>query len=147
MEATTGSGKTLSFGIPVFEILLRRETPFRKHEIGALIVAPTRELAGQIYTVFEQLAVCHPSLRCGLLVGGNAVKDNIEEFEAQGGNIFIGTPGRILDMKNRWGFLWGIVKYCYTVFIVMHMKNKWVQTASILCQIPFLSILFYAFIF
>ena len=102
VEATTGSGKTLSFGIPVFEILLRRETPFKKHEIGALVVAPTRELAGQIYSVFEQLAACHLSLKCCLLVGGNAVKDNIEDFESNGGNIFVGTPGRILDIKNRY---------------------------------------------
>ena len=102
MEATTGSGKTLSFGIPVFEILLRRESPFRKHEIGALIVAPTRELAGQIFTVFEKLSDCHKGLKCGLLVGGNAVKDNMDDFESNGGNIFIGTPGRILDMKNRY---------------------------------------------
>lgn len=101
MEATTGSGKTLSFGIPVFEILLRRDTPFKKHEIGALIVAPTRELAGQIYTVFEKLTECHKFLKCSLLVGGNAVKDDIQDFEKNGGNIFIGTPGRILDIKNR----------------------------------------------
>ena len=106
VEATTGSGKTLSFGIPVFEILLRRETPFKKHEIGALVVAPTRELAGQIYSVFEQLAACHLSLKCCLLVGGNAVKDNIEDFESNGGNIFVGTPGRILDIKNRYGLLY-----------------------------------------
>ena len=84
VEATTGSGKTIAFGIPVFEILLRREAPFRKHEIGALVVAPTRELAGQIFAVFQQISEHHPSLKCGLLVGGNAVKDNIEDFETNG---------------------------------------------------------------
>ena len=68
----------------MFEILLRRETPFRKHEIGALVVAPTRELAGQIFAVFQQISEHQPSLKCGLLVGGNAVKDNIEEFETNG---------------------------------------------------------------
>ena len=84
VEATTGSGKTIAFGIPIFEILLRRDTPFRKHEIGSLVVAPTRELAGQIFAVFSQLSDHHPSLRCGLLVGGNSVKENIEDFEKNG---------------------------------------------------------------
>ena len=87
MEATTGSGKTIAFGIPIFEILLRRDTPFRKHEIGALVVAPTRELAGQIFAVFTQLSDHHPSLKCGLLVGGNSVKENIEDFEKNGEEV------------------------------------------------------------
>lgn len=69
VEATTGSGKTLAFGIPVFEMLLRRDVPFKKHEIGALVVAPTRELAGQIYEVFQKIAVFHDTIRCALLVG------------------------------------------------------------------------------
>ena len=47
-EAVTGSGKTLAFLIPILEILLARNTPLNKHEIGALIISPTRELASQI---------------------------------------------------------------------------------------------------
>lgn len=42
VEATTGSGKTLAFVIPVCEILMRRATPLRKHDVGAIIIAPTR---------------------------------------------------------------------------------------------------------
>ena len=42
VDATTGSGKTLAFGIPLLEILTRSEITFRKNEIGALVVAPTR---------------------------------------------------------------------------------------------------------
>ena len=42
VEATTGSGKTLAFGIPVFEILARSDTKLKRHDIGALIIAPTR---------------------------------------------------------------------------------------------------------
>ena len=45
VEATTGSGKTLAFGIPIFELLLRArsgDAPINIHEIGALVVAPTR---------------------------------------------------------------------------------------------------------
>ena len=42
VEATTGSGKTLAFVIPVTEVLHRRTHPLKKHEVGALIVGPTR---------------------------------------------------------------------------------------------------------
>ena len=55
-EAITGSGKTLAFLIPLLEILKRRqEDKWRKHEIGALIISPTRELALQTKEVLEQL--------------------------------------------------------------------------------------------
>jgi hypothetical protein len=46
VEAVTGSGKTLAFVIPTLEKLLRRETPLKKNEIGALVISPTR-YAGQ----------------------------------------------------------------------------------------------------
>ena len=44
----TGSGKTLAFVVPVLEMLMRRDPPLRHHEVGALIVTPTHELARQI---------------------------------------------------------------------------------------------------
>ena len=50
-EAVTGSGKTLAFVIPLFEILLRLEEPLRPHDVGALIITPTRELATQVRTL------------------------------------------------------------------------------------------------
>lgn len=42
VEAVTGSGKTLSFLIPIVEKLLRLDEPIKKHHIGAIVVAPTR---------------------------------------------------------------------------------------------------------
>ena len=42
VEAVTGSGKTLSFLIPIVEKLLRLDEPMKKHHIGSIIVAPTR---------------------------------------------------------------------------------------------------------
>jgi hypothetical protein len=44
VEAVTGSGKTLSFLIPVVEKLLRLEDPIKKHHIGAIIISPTRSV-------------------------------------------------------------------------------------------------------
>jgi ATP-dependent RNA helicase DDX55/SPB4 len=42
VEAVTGSGKTLAFVIPTLERIIRRERKFRRNEIGALIISPTR---------------------------------------------------------------------------------------------------------
>jgi ATP-dependent RNA helicase DDX55/SPB4 len=42
VEAVTGSGKTLSFLIPIVEKLLRLEEPLKKHHVGAIIISPTR---------------------------------------------------------------------------------------------------------
>jgi ATP-dependent RNA helicase DDX55/SPB4 len=42
VEAVTGSGKTLAFVIPILERLVRTERKLRKHEIGALVISPTR---------------------------------------------------------------------------------------------------------
>lgn len=42
MEAVTGSGKTLAFVVPIVEMVLRRETPLKKHQVGAVIISPTR---------------------------------------------------------------------------------------------------------
>jgi len=57
VEAVTGSGKTLSYVLPIIERLIRHETnagrPLRKNEVFAIVVAPTRELAIQIWEVFE----------------------------------------------------------------------------------------------
>ncbi|KAN0079563.1 P-loop containing nucleoside triphosphate hydrolase protein [Elaphomyces granulatus] len=56
VEAVTGSGKTLSFLIPVVGKLLRLGKPIKNHHIGAIIVSPTRELASQIYNVLLSLS-------------------------------------------------------------------------------------------
>ncbi|WWC87839.1 uncharacterized protein L201_002733 [Kwoniella dendrophila CBS 6074] len=53
VEAVTGSGKTLSFVIPVLERISRRERKYRKGELAAVVIAPTRELATQIHDVFH----------------------------------------------------------------------------------------------
>ena len=48
VQACTGSGKTLAFLIPVVEMLARREDPLKPHQVGALVIEPTRELAVQV---------------------------------------------------------------------------------------------------
>ena len=89
VEAITGSGKTLAFAIPVVEILLGSMITFKAFDVGALVVAPSRELARQIFDVFEKLCGFeHRSqLRCALFVGGTALSDSIAEFTTSGAQI------------------------------------------------------------
>ena len=98
-EAVTGSGKTLAFLIPVLETLYRLTSPLSKHQIGALIVSPTRELATQISEVLaEFLQDSEGKLSYQLFIGGDKVEKDVCSFEKSGGNIVIGTPGRLEDL-------------------------------------------------
>ncbi|KAL4225163.1 ATP-dependent RNA helicase ddx55 [Mactra antiquata] len=88
-EAITGSGKTLAFVIPILELLKKRDVPWKKHEVGAVIVSPTRELAQQIYEVVESFLEDVPNLSVSLVIGG---KINYVD-NSHIANIIIGTPG------------------------------------------------------
>ncbi len=110
VEAVTGSGKTLAFVVPILEMLLARESPLKKNQIGALIIAPTRELGTQIHQVVEQcLAFVNPLLKSSvgpitslLCIGGSTqVQQDIYDFQQKGGNILVGTPGRLDDLLKR----------------------------------------------
>ncbi|XP_049721971.1 ATP-dependent RNA helicase DDX55 isoform X2 [Elephas maximus indicus] len=100
-EAVTGSGKTLAFVIPILEILLRREEKFKKSQVGAIIITPTRELAIQIDEVLLHFTKQFPQLSQILWIGGRNPGEDVERFKAQGGNIIVATPGRLEDMFRR----------------------------------------------
>ncbi|XP_076434856.1 ATP-dependent RNA helicase DDX55-like [Babylonia areolata] len=101
VEAVTGSGKTLAFVIPIMEILHRRETPLKKHQVGAIILTPTRELAIQIDEVVSHFLKRCPQLSSLLLIGGTSCAQDISKFTAHGGHILIATPGRLDDLFSR----------------------------------------------
>lgn len=100
-EAVTGSGKTLAFLIPVLQILERREQKLKKHEIGALVVSPTRELATQIHEVLQGFLKHLPDRTSMLAVGGSYPSEDVDRFKANGAHILIGTPGRLEDLLGR----------------------------------------------
>ncbi|VEU19561.1 DEKNAAC100633 [Brettanomyces naardenensis] len=91
--AKTGSGKTLSYLIPVLE-RLNYEKWSDMDGVGALIILPTRELAVQIYEVLLRIGK-FSSLSAGLVIGGKDYKFEKERIGKV--NILIGTPGRILQ--------------------------------------------------
>lgn len=101
VEAVTGSGKTLAFVLPVLERLSRRSEPFARNEIGAVVIAPTRELATQIHDVFDRFVQSQPSTsdnpipRPLLLIGGNSLANDITQFKETKPTILVGTPGRL----------------------------------------------------
>lgn len=57
MGCFTGSGKTLAFLIPILDILKKRELEekWQKHQIGSIVISPTRELALQTKEVLDHL--------------------------------------------------------------------------------------------
>ncbi|KAJ3444055.1 atp-dependent RNA helicase ddx10-related [Anaeramoeba flamelloides] len=92
-EAVTGSGKTLSFLIPILELLYRNQWTIND-TLGALIITPTRELAIQIFDVLRLIGKYH-SFSAGIVFGG---KNFEEESKAIGRmNILVSTPGRLLQ--------------------------------------------------
>lgn len=113
-EAVTGSGKTLAFVIPILEILMRREVPLKKHEVGAVVVCPTRELAQQTWGVFQQFLDQQPAAEnegpgrvtgVQLCVGGTGTSpsEDLRFFREQGPDVIVGTPGRLEELLRHSG--------------------------------------------
>jgi len=93
-QAQTGTGKTAAFLVTVFTRLLALQER-RVDRPSALIIAPTRELALQIYKDVEILGR-HTGLSPAQVVGGI---DYLKQAEVlrRGADIIICTPGRIID--------------------------------------------------
>lgn len=96
-QAQTGTGKTVAFLLACCHYLLTRPPhPSRgPHQPRALILAPTRELAIQIYRDAQVLAR-HTGFTLGLVYGGTGY-DEQRGMLARGADILIGTPGRLID--------------------------------------------------
>ncbi|MBF0529992.1 MAG: DEAD/DEAH box helicase, partial [Deltaproteobacteria bacterium] len=93
-QAQTGTGKTAAFLVTLFVRLLARKDK-KAGMSGALIIAPTRELAQQIYEEAEKIGR-HTGLTMGLAIGGLDYREQADAIR-QGLDIIICTPGRIID--------------------------------------------------
>jgi len=98
----TGSGKTIAFGAPLVESILRSQTG-KKREFGrapkALILAPTRELALQIDRTIQPIARS-VGLFTTQIYGGVPQGRQVGALK-KGVDIVIGTPGRIEDLVEQ----------------------------------------------
>ena len=94
-QASTGSGKTVAFGLPLVEKL----DP-ALWQAQALVLCPTRELADQVTAEIRKLARAVGNLKVVTLCGGVALRGQTLSLE-HGTHVVVGTPGRILDHLDR----------------------------------------------
>ncbi|KAL7385196.1 hypothetical protein ABVT39_017362 [Epinephelus coioides] len=101
--AKTGSGKTLAFLIPSIELIYKLKF-MPRNGTGVVILSPTRELAMQTYGVLKELMTHHVHT-FGLIMGGSNRSAEAQRL-ANGVNILVATPGRLLDhLQNTPGFM------------------------------------------
>ena len=93
-QSQTGTGKTLAFLIPVFDSISAKN-----ENIQALILAPTRELAIQIYNEAEKLNK-DKNINILAAYGGKDIKSQLNKLK-RNIQLVIATPGRLLDHLDR----------------------------------------------
>ena len=98
-QARTGTGKTAAFLLAVFNQLLKTESKKKGRNPRAIIIAPTRELAIQIRKDAEVLGR-HTGLETLLAYGGVDYQQQKDAI-AEGVDILIGTPGRLIDFLKQ----------------------------------------------
>ena len=89
--ASTGSGKTAAFALPILHKLIARS----RRTTRALIITPTRELALQIVEQLDAIAV-HTPVTAASIIGGVGMGPQEHAFRS-GTDILVATPGRLLD--------------------------------------------------
>jgi ATP-dependent RNA helicase RhlE len=94
--AQTGTGKTLAFAAPIIDKLFRNQGPAPHKGARVLVLAPTRELAGQIAASFETYGA-GLGQRVAMVCGGAKIGPQIRKLE-RGVHVLIATPGRLLDL-------------------------------------------------
>ena len=99
-SASTGSGKTAAFALPILHRLAEAPATTNRR-IRGLILVPTRELAAQVGEVFVSLARYLP-LRVKVAVVFGGVSINPQMMNLRGGaDIVVATPGRLIDLVDR----------------------------------------------
>jgi ATP-dependent RNA helicase RhlE len=91
----TGSGKTAAFVLPILHHLIDKP----RGKTRALVVTPTRELAAQILTALDSMAV-HTPITAAAIYGGVGMAQQEHAMRA-GVDVLIATPGRLLDHLNQ----------------------------------------------
>jgi ATP-dependent RNA helicase DeaD len=94
-QAQTGTGKTAAFGIPLIEGIDES-----LQTTQALVLAPTRELAIQIGEELRKLAKYLPGITVATIYGGASYGRQFDDLKS-GGQVVVGTPGRVLDHIGR----------------------------------------------
>lgn len=97
--AQTGTGKTAAFALPTLDYLLTEPEPRRAKSARVLVLAPTRELAGQIADSFRTYAKFTDCV-VQTVFGGVKINRQIRAME-KGAHVLVATPGRLVDLMNQ----------------------------------------------
>ena len=96
--ARTGSGKTVSYVLPILMNLLGKTVTKNRH-VNVLVLVPTRELAIQVSEVFLLFSSGLPErIKTMAVYGGVSI--NPQMMALQGVNILVATPGRLLELVD-----------------------------------------------
>ncbi|KAH7435212.1 hypothetical protein KP509_06G054800 [Ceratopteris richardii] len=99
-QAKTRTGKTLAFGIPILDKIIKVNEAQRRGYGRApldIILAPTRELAKQVETELKESA---PSLEIVCVYGGVSIDNQVRQVQ-RGVDMVVGTSGHIIDLLDR----------------------------------------------
>ncbi len=106
-KASTGTGKTAAFVLPILHMLGPLTVPRR---VTALILVPTRELAKQTLDVIAALRAYLPQRpKTVVVLGGVSINPQMMELRG-GADIVVATPGRLLDLVDHNAVSLGSVK-------------------------------------
>ncbi|MDS0524548.1 DEAD/DEAH box helicase [Clostridium sp. SHJSY1] len=92
-QAQTGTGKTAAFGCSLLNNLIKTGN------VGAIVLAPTRELAIQVYEELNKLSK-YEKITVLPIYGGDSIQKQMRELK-RGVDVVVGTPGRVLDLIRR----------------------------------------------
>ena len=95
-QAQSGTGKT---GVFTIGVLQKVNTEINKTQ--SMILAPTRELAKQIYDVITSIGSLIKNIRFHLLIGGTSTDEDAHQLKTIMPHIIVGCPGRVYDMMRR----------------------------------------------
>ena len=107
--AQTGTGKTAAFALPILQFLHDKRDVTQKRTIKALVLAPTRELASQIYDSFRTYGSNY-KLNSAVVFGGVSQVSQVSTIR-NGVDILVATPGRLLDLINQGHIKLNTVEY------------------------------------
>src|SRR5436305_13266823 len=93
-QAQTGTGKTAAFGLPLLEFIEPQN-----EEVQALVLTPTRELCIQVTQALRAYGE-RKGIEVVAIFGGAPIRDQAS-FLRQGGQVVVGTVGRVMDMMRR----------------------------------------------
>jgi ATP-dependent RNA helicase RhlE len=96
--AQTGTGKTAAFALPILDHLARHDRRASRKTCRVLVLSPTRELSGQIMDSFRAYGR-HLRLQVALAIGGVPIHRQRSAI-ANGVEVLVATPGRLLDLVN-----------------------------------------------